>query len=249
MNRFFHLAFLSVLLGSRLASAADCQKTGSVCVDATPCRTIAGQSVCLSQFGLSCWEYEDSYTCLKPEGVNYCQPLADAGCWQTGSTCIERDTLLHSGCMKHQQTWRCDNPAQPTPANTIKLAETYTLISSDYDPGPCASLGGNTNCQLAESVCVQDVPDTPLPAGIDTKQVAPDGCYKKENRYVCLTGSSDSDCLRYMNDSKCQLVQAMSCGLFCILRRVRCLLDISMVVGATLGTGFTTMKVAPNAAD
>ncbi len=208
MNRFFHLAFLSVLLGSRLASAADCQKTGSVCVDATPCRTIAGQSVCLSQFGLSCWEYEDSYTCLKPEGVNYCQPLADAGCWQTGSTCIERDTLLHSGCMKHQQTWRCDNPAQPTPANTIKLAETYTLISSDYDPGPCASLGGNTDCQLAESVCVQDVPDTPLPVGIDTKQVAPDGCYKKENRYVCLTGSSDSDCLRYTNDPKCQLVQA-----------------------------------------
>ncbi|WP_424895251.1 conjugal transfer protein TraN [Tepidimonas sp. HKU79] len=64
---------------------------------------------------ISCWEYEDTYTCLKPNAINYCQPLINAGCWQTNSTCAQWDSILGSGCMKYTQTYRCSDPSQPTP--------------------------------------------------------------------------------------------------------------------------------------
>lgn len=69
MFRLLGLAFvLIVSWGS--AIAGDCKRTGSVCVDSTPCKTISGAQVCLSQLNISCWEYEDTYTCLKPNAIN-----------------------------------------------------------------------------------------------------------------------------------------------------------------------------------
>jgi len=61
----------------------------------------------------------------------------------------------------------------------------YTLLSSDYDPGPCQSLADNPNCSIAQSQCVSTTPSSPLPPGIDPSQVAPDGCYQKQDTYAC----------------------------------------------------------------
>lgn len=212
MNKkaFFAIA---LLLAALHANAGDCKKTNSVCIDATPCKIVSGQQVCLSQFGLSCWEYEDTYTCLKPNAVNYCQPFVNAQpqCWQTNSQCAQMDTLLNTGCMKYTQTWRCGNPSMPTPANTIRLNDTYTLVSSNYDTSQCQSLSGNTNCSLAESTCIQTTPDNPLPPGINPAQVAPDGCYKKQETYACFTGNTDtSECNDFASDPNCTL-QSTSC--------------------------------------
>ncbi|WP_285616101.1 conjugal transfer protein TraN [Hydrogenophilus thermoluteolus] len=203
--------FRAILIGlfiiwSPISFSGDCKLTQSKCIDSNPCKTINGQQVCLSQFGLSCWEYEDSYTCLKPNAVNYCQPFINAQpqCWQTSSQCTQWDTMFGTGCMRYTQTWRCNDPSMPTPSNTIKLDNTYTLISSDYDTSPCQSLDNNPNCSLAESVCVQTTPDSPLPPGISSSQVAPDGCYKKEQRYACLTGRTDtSECDGYASNPNC----------------------------------------------
>ncbi|MDR9066782.1 hypothetical protein FEP47_06066 [Burkholderia multivorans] len=143
MYRVATVIFVLFVLGG-VAFASDCRRTGSVCVDSTPCKTVSGQQVCLSQFGLSCWEYEDTYTCIKPNAVNYCQPFVNAQpqCWQTNSQCSQWDSVLNTGCMKYTQTWRCNDPSMPTPANTIKLDNTYTLVSSNYDTSQCQSLSG-----------------------------------------------------------------------------------------------------------
>jgi len=211
MVRLLILAFVLIVSWSS-AVAGDCKRTGTTCVDSTPCKTISGGQVCLSQLNISCWEYEDTYTCIKPNAINYCQPLINAGCWQTNSTCSQWDNILGTGCMKYTQTYRCSDPSQPTPPNTIRLDDTYTLISSNYDPGPCQSLDTNTNCQIAESRCVSTAPPSPLPPGIDPAQAAPDGCYQKQNTYACLTGRVDSsDCDSYSTNPNCTLQSTQPC--------------------------------------
>lgn len=211
MYRIATIIFVLFVIGGT-AFAGDCQRTGSVCIDATPCKTVSGQQVCLSQFGLSCWKYEDTYTCLKPNAVNYCQPLINAGCRQTSSQCSQMDTLLGSGCMRYTQTYRCGNPSMPTPSNTVRLNDTYTLVSSNYNPGPCQSLANNSNCTIAEEKCVQTYPDTPLPPGISSSQVAPDGCYKKEQTYACLTGKVSDDCASLASNPNCTLQSEAPCS-------------------------------------
>jgi conjugal transfer mating pair stabilization protein TraN len=206
------LVALLLFMWAAAASAGDCQLSGSVCVDTSPSKNISGVTVTLAEVG-GCWEYEDTYTCIKPNAVNYCQPFVNAqpACWQTSSQCSQMDTLLNSGCMKYLQTWRCGDPATPTPANTIRLNDTYTLISSNYDPGPCQSLDTNTNCQIAESQCVSTTPPS-LPPGIDPAQVAPDGCYQKQNTYACLTGRADSsECDGYAANPNCSLQSTTTC--------------------------------------
>jgi conjugal transfer mating pair stabilization protein TraN len=208
------LVALLLFMWAAAASAGDCQLSGSVCVDTSPSKNISGVTVTLAEVG-GCWEYEDTYTCLKPNAVNYCQPFASAQpqCWQTGSQCGQMDTLFNSGCMKYLQTWRCNDPSIPTPANTIRLNDTYTLVSSNYDTSQCQSLSGNTNCQIAESRCIQTTPDSPFPPGIDPAQVAPDGCYKKQETYACFTGRTDtSECDGYASNPNCALQSTTPCA-------------------------------------
>jgi conjugal transfer mating pair stabilization protein TraN len=206
------LAAFLLFMWAATAGAGDCQLSGSVCVDTSPSKNISGVTVTLAEVG-GCWEYEDTYTCLKPNAVNYCQPFVNAqpACWQTGSQCSQMDTLFNSGCMKYLQTWRCNDPAMPTPTNTIRLDDTYTLVSSNYDSSPCQSLDNNLNCSIAESTCIQTTPDSPLPPGISSSQVAPDGCYKRQNSYACLTGRFDtSECDGYASNPNCSL-QSSQC--------------------------------------
>lgn len=189
-------------------------RTGSTCVDTSPSKNISGITVTLADVG-GCWEYQDTYTCIKSDAVNYCQPFIDAQpqCWQTNSQCAQMDTLFNTGCMKYTQTWRCNDPSIPTPANTIRLDDTYTLVSSNYDTSQCQSLSGNPNCQIAESRCIQTTPDSPLPPGIDPAQVAPDGCYKKQETYACFTWRTDtSECDGYASNPNCALQSTTPCA-------------------------------------
>lgn len=188
------------------ASAGDCKRTASVCIDAAPYKVISGVTVTLADVG-GCWMYEDTYTCLKPNAIDYCQPLITAGCWQTSATCVQHDTLFGTGCMTQRNTYRCNDPGMPTPPNTIRLDNTYTLVSSSYNKAACSAYTSNPTCQLAESVCLQTTPDSPLPPGISPSDVAPDGCYKREDRYVCLGGIDDA-CAEYASNPNCSLVSS-----------------------------------------
>lgn len=205
MIRVFLLALALTISG--LALAKDCTKTGTACIDTAPTKTIGGVLLTLAQVG-GCWQYEDTYTCIKPNAINYCQPFINSqpDCWQTGLTCTKTDTLFGTGCMENRQTWRCGDPDKPAPPNTIVLDDTYTLVSSDYDLAACTQFSDNTNCTIAESKCTSTTAPS-LPPGISPDTVAPDGCYQKTNRYSCLTGVTDtSDCSAYESNPKCTLV-------------------------------------------
>ena len=215
---------LALLISSEWACAADCHLDSVVCKEGlmtdpyyvagqtavVPCKTLSGYSVCLSSIGRTCWGKHKSYTCIRPNAVNFCQPFESLQpqCWQTSTQCSINDTLFGSGCMTYAETWRCSDPALATPANTTRLDSTYTLVSSDYDTTPCATL--NSTCSIASSTCTSTTAPA-LPAGVAAAQVAPDGCYERTNSYACLTGQSDnSECAGYSADPKCA-PQGSSC--------------------------------------
>lgn len=210
-----------VFLVADVALAGTCQKTTSSCIDTTPCKAISGVQVCLTgatipsggiSAGIDCWKYQDTYKCLEPNAVDYCQPFSSLQpqCWQTNSTCAQTDTTFNTGCMKYQQTWRCNDANLATPANTVVLDDTYTLVSSGYDAGQCLGVADNPNCAIAESKCTSTTPPV-LPVGISATDVAPDGCYEKVETYACTTGATNnSECDGYANNADCT-VQSSYC--------------------------------------
>jgi conjugal transfer mating pair stabilization protein TraN len=96
-------ALLAMLFAMTLAGqaiAGDCQLASSTCVDSSASKTISGIVVTLAQVG-GCWEYQDTYTCIKPEAIDYCAALTTAGCGQIGSTCS--DTAFNGTCNTYTQ--------------------------------------------------------------------------------------------------------------------------------------------------
>lgn len=199
---------------SLTAHAATCQKTGTTCVDSTPCKTISGIQVCLAGAALppgavaisqTCWQYQDTYNCVKPDAVNYCQPLINAApaCWQTSSVCSQMDVTFSTGCMQYTQSYQCNSSSMPTaPTNTVQLADTYTLVSTGYDTSTCPSASSG-NCSIASSTCTSTTPSPPLPPGISPTAAAPDGCYQQTNTYACTDGTTTSDCGQYSTNPNC----------------------------------------------
>lgn len=187
------MGFLRALLLSAFclvafsAYGADCRKTGSVCVDATAAKVISGVTVSVSSVG-GCWEYEDTYECLKPNAVNYCAGLeATAGCWQASSKCVQ--TAFNGTCMKEQWTYRCGDPSLPTPINTIRIDDTHTIIRDEIDASACDPQSTNPDCELAEKVCVEGA-GTRIVGGVPvTKE-----CWRWEEKYSCATKTLTSTC-------------------------------------------------------
>jgi conjugal transfer mating pair stabilization protein TraN len=131
--------FLAMLLCGR-AMAADCQLASSTCVDTTASKIISGVTVLLAEVG-GCWEYQDNYTCIKPNAVDYCAAFRQIpGCWQTNSTCAVTDTTFGTGCMQWDNTWRCGSPTLSTPPNTIRvscpIAAWAPAFHAHWTPGP-----------------------------------------------------------------------------------------------------------------
>jgi conjugal transfer mating pair stabilization protein TraN len=132
MRRLLVLFIVGLLAISR-AWAADCVKTGSTCLDATPCKTISGVQVCLSSIGESCWKYEDTYNCVSPQQVDDCQALRDRGCGQIGSKCIK--TNSDGLCTMYEQTYQCQStPPQTTTVSDCSV-QTFCLDGKCYDTG------------------------------------------------------------------------------------------------------------------
>lgn len=182
-----------------LSEARTCRLLAEKCVD-SGCKTINGFEQCMD-----CWEYKKTYECITPGVVDYCAPFASiSGCYQSSSRCVETSQATGE-CLKYTQTWHCGDPVSPQPSNTIRLDDTYTLVSSSYDRAPCASQESGF-CQIAESKCVSTTPPS-LPPGVSPGQVAPDGCYERKDTYACISGDFSSDCSKFANDPNCRLVE------------------------------------------
>ena len=182
---------IALLIASFGALAATCQKTNSVCVDAAPCKTVSGVQVCLTDPGINstCWQYTDTYTCIKPNATDYCAALKQtAGCSQTSSVCATNDTLFNTGCMEWTNTWRCDNPSLPTPANTIRLDSSYTLTTDTINNTQCQTYTDNPGCTLASHTCVEPAEIRNI-NGLDVYQ----DCWSWQDNYTCI-GQMQNDC-------------------------------------------------------
>lgn len=181
------LIFTLLALASYASVAATCTKTGSVCVDSTPCKKISGVTVCLKSPAVpsSCWKYTDTYSCLDKPAVDYCAAISSTpGCQQVSSVCSSPSS---NGCLRWTNTYQCGGgTTQPT--NTVVLDSTYTIVTDTINTTACDSFSSNPTCQLASHVCTE-------PAGtriINGLSVYKD-CWAWQDSYSCL-GAVQSDC-------------------------------------------------------
>ena len=185
------LAVLLFIVTCGPVVAGDCRLESSTCVDSTASKMISGVVVTLADVG-GCWEYQDTYTCVKPNSIDYCSALTAAGCGQTSSTCS--DTAFNGTCNTYTKTFRCGN-SQGAPTNTVRLDNTYTLVADTTDTSQCSSYAQNSRCRLAAHTCVDSTPCKPDSSGAT----------------VCLAGvtppagglNSTASCWRYQDDYSC----------------------------------------------
>src|SRR6476620_5337978 len=108
VTRLFAL-LVAVVFGflTSYAHAGDCRKVGQVCVDTTPGKYIDGVYVSIDQAG-GCWNYENTYECIKPNSVDYCSGIRNtAGCYQT-STRV-KNYAFNDAVLDQTLTYRCND--------------------------------------------------------------------------------------------------------------------------------------------
>ena len=203
---------LFLFLASFQIQAGDCKKIGSVCVDSSPTKTISGLVVDASLVG-GCWEYEDTYSCIKPMAVDYCNALVTHGCNETSSRCVETD--FNGACMRYQKTYRCADPIAPKPTNTVVLDDSHTITEDKLDESQCKTNKDNSTCTLAEHQCVEPGETRTINGLAVTKD-----CWAWEDTYTCLgnrlntcedleakgcTKQSSDTCLDRLPNGTCQV--------------------------------------------
>jgi len=201
--------------GNCSAPSSMCKDLTPVCVDNTPCKTINGVTACLksasnipsnaTRLDIDCWQLTQKYECLQPESNKTCSAFTqNAECEITSQQCIKNDTLFYTGCLDTTYYASCRTPLPVIPSNAEWLGKSFALVSSDYNQEPCKDLATNPDCMPANSVCTSTTPPSPLPPGITSEQAAPDGCYQKQNTYLCMTGRVDtSECDGYASNPNC----------------------------------------------
>jgi conjugal transfer mating pair stabilization protein TraN len=208
------LAFLLLILNWGQAIAGDCRLDSSTCVDSTASKTISGVVVTLADVG-GCWEYQDTYTCIKPNSIDYCSALTAAGCGQTSSTCS--DTAFNGTCNTYTKSFRCGN-SQGAPTNTIRLDNTYTLVTDTANTSQCSSYAQNSRCRLAAHTCVDSTPCkldssgatvclagvTPPPGGLNSTAT----CWRYQDDYSCIAENHIDYCSAIKATQGCTVVSS-----------------------------------------
>ena len=82
VSAFMSIVILAHIFIPSIATAAECIKTASICVEGSETRLIDDVPVTKD-----CWRYEDTYSCTTAvAGQKACDPLANkSGCGQTFS--------------------------------------------------------------------------------------------------------------------------------------------------------------------
>lgn len=146
------LLFLTVsLIFAGASIAASCVKTGSVCVDSTPCKTVSGVQVCLTDPAINktCWQYDDTYKCMKPNSVDYCRGISQVrGCWQTDSVCAVPGPTPTAPCDTWRNTYRCGSSSLPVPTTTTIINSSHTLVADTAIHPVCATYADNPSCSI-----------------------------------------------------------------------------------------------------
>ncbi len=107
------------------------QDQADICIDATPCKRLGDQTVCLANapsppvgaliLASNCWQYRAAFTCRASDTLSTCTPLRDRGCGQTGTSCLSVDD--QGRCLSSQLTFSCpDKLATTTTTNVCDRA-------------------------------------------------------------------------------------------------------------------------------
>lgn len=82
-----------------------CMRDGTVCVDATPSKSINGIDVSLAEAG-GCWQYRRDYTCSTNTMVDTCVDFKNnSKCSVQTRRCVESDSLF--GCVEYEIGYQC----------------------------------------------------------------------------------------------------------------------------------------------
>lgn len=193
-------ALVLTLAAGGSARAGDCRLASSKCVDSSARKTISGVVVTRAEVG-GCWEYQDTYTCIKPKAIDHCSALAAAGCGQTGSTCS--DQAFDGTCNTYTKTFQCSTDPG-TPSHTVRLSNSYTLTTDTADISQCRSYANNASCRLAQHTCVDSTPCKrdasgatvclsgvkPPTGGLNSTAT----CWRYQDDYTCISGNTADYC-------------------------------------------------------
>lgn len=172
---------------TQTALAGDCVKTGSVCSDTTPSKLFSGITVTLAQVG-GCWEYTDTYQCIKPNSINYCAGLENTpGCFQTSTS--PTVVAFNGTTMQETNTFQCGDPSLAAPTNTVTLPDSYTITKDALDGSQCVDYTSNPLCEITSHVCTEG-PATRVINGLPVYK----DCWKWEDTYACVSKSTQTDC-------------------------------------------------------
>ncbi len=187
---------LTLICATGTAGAAECRKTGEVCVDGPSTKVISGTSIYRA-----CWKYQSTYECVDPNNIDYCAAIAATpGCNVTSSTCSS--TAFNGTCLTYTKTYRCGD-ALSNPVGVIQLDNTYTVTYDQIDNSQCASYQNNPSCQLASKVCT-DGPGTKNINGLDVYK----DCWTWKD-YNCIVSNPVDYCMP-LKQAGCTM-QAQEC--------------------------------------
>lgn len=210
------ILFASLLLLAGESFALRCVKTGSVCVDATPCKKISGVDVCLTDpaINAACWKYTDTYNCTAQDPVDYCSAIGStSGCQQVDSVCSTPGATPGSGCMKWTNTYRC-GASTATRSNTVILDSSYTTSTDVTSAAQCVSAADNPTCTLAENASgVRSY--TCMSQSSNCASLQTQGCTLSASTCVSPAGGTDANCMLYEKSYSCPTAGATSTVLDC----------------------------------
>lgn len=113
-HRFLLLWILVAM--SALASAAECRKTGTICVDTSPTKAISGVSFSLADVG-GCWRWRDTYQCVGSHGstTGTCDSFEARNCQYVSDSCTQfYPAPFDEICERRAFTYSCPSGSPQT---------------------------------------------------------------------------------------------------------------------------------------
>lgn len=184
MKKAILLTLLSALMAMMTpVKAAECRKTGQICVDGPSTKNISGVPVYRA-----CWQYQDTYECVAPDTIDFCAGIRQiAGCNQVNSVCVE--TAFNGECLKYKNTYRCGDAVTP-PSGVIQLDNSYTVVTDTIDRSQCSTYENNPSCTLAQKICTEPG-GTRIINGLPVNK----DCWKWEETYTCIAQNYQNYCI------------------------------------------------------
>ena len=202
-QKFIHCLVLLTVVGNltipSIALAAQCVRTGSVCVEGPETRNING----FPNYQ-PCWRYEDSYTCTAAAGEKSCGPLeSTVGCGQTFIQCMQNG--VDGSCISYTKKYTCDKDIKTTQSggilpNGIKELTPTHIIRSGWDETECKAMTGQFSfCKNVQTQCSQGTAEKVING---VKVSFP--CWEESRSYECL-GQQQDTCNELAQNPKCSL--------------------------------------------